>query len=564
MFKLYILLSVLWFIWIAKYLLFWLYLWQLKEYHIGRFIDHFNTNKGKKLLLDIGQFFKFIFLIVFVFDNNGLFYYLLPVLILVYLGEFFIVFRSILNKTIKKPVETLKSLFLTIILFFAVVLYSIWTLNYVGAFQIILLISFDILVPIIVSIVVLFFQPFFVIIRGNILKKADKKIKKIRDFENYPNKLKVIAITGSYGKTSTKEFLATILSEKFKVLSTSEHQNSEIGIANCILQDLKPDCQIFIAEVGAYNKGKVKEVCSILNPQIGIVTGVNEQHLALFGSLKNLLLAEGGGELAESLYKRSSKDSQGVLFVNGDNKHCLNLYKRTGKLQRKIYSLSSKVINSNIWAEDIEIGKDFISFVAVMKKTTFTKGSGEAREMAFFKINVLGKQNVQNLLGAILVAKELGMTFDEISEACKNISQKFSGMVLKQEKHGINIIDSSYSSNPDGVLADLDYLKVFEGKKVIIMPCLIELGKKSVEIHEKIGNKIGEVCDLAIITSKDRFEDLKRGAIEAGMKERNILCIPDGGQAKAKDIYSMIMLFCKAGDTVLLEGRVSTELIKLL
>lgn len=410
------------------------------------------------------------------------------------------------------------------------------------------LLLFDIFAPVIVSVIVLLFQPFFVLARKIILFRAAKKMDNIKSV----SPLKVIAITGSYGKTSTKEFLTTILSKKYKVLSTSQHQNSEMGVAQCILNNLGISHQVFIAEVGAYNKGKVEEVCSILKPDIGIVTGVNEQHLSLFGSLENLLSAEGGRELA------SFVENNGLLVVNGDNKYCLDLAKRfsaeggsahDGNGQMKIYSESNKTLNSDIWSDDITVHKNFISFVAIDK-------SGE---LAHFNVKVLGEHNVQNLLGAIIVAKELGMDFGEISEACNDIKQEQGGMVLKKDSNGINIINSSYSANPDGVLADLNYLNGFEQKKVIVMPSLIELGKKSAEIHEKIGNKIGQICDKAIITSKDKFAELKNGAKEAGMEDSRILFSdnPD-------DIYSMITLFCKAGDAVLLEGRVPGELIKLL
>jgi len=557
-----LLLKAFWFIWMLKYVLFWLYLWQLKEYHIGRFVDHFRTHKGKKLFFNFIQILKLVLLILFLI-NGKLFIFLFSILFLVYLGESILFLRGIFNRSIKKPRKTLKTLFLTAISFAIVILFLAQVSNLRNLFQPVLLLGFDILTPIIISAIVLLFQPFFVVLRNNTLRKARNKIKKIKSV----GRLKVIAITGSYGKTSTKEFLSIILSKKYKVLSTKEHQNSEIGIAKCILQDLEPSHQIFIAEVGAYNKGKVKEVCSILKPKIGIVTGVNEQHSALFGSLKNLLLAEGGGELVEVLsrYNRGSTTAEpsgpkdGILIVNGDNKYCLDLYKRSD-VNKKIYSLSNKTIDSDIWSDDITVYKNYVSFLATNK-------SGE---LAHFDVKVLGKQNVQNLLGAILAAKELGMSLGEISEVCKDISQEQAGMTLKQGKHGINIIDSSYSANPDGVLADLDYLKIFTGnppspecygreKKVIVMPCLIELGDKSAEIHEKIGKKIAEVCDLAIITSKDRFKELKKGALEVGMSEKDILLCDN-----PQDIYSMITLFCKSGDAVLLEGRVPQKLTELL
>ena len=172
---------------------------------------------------------------------------------------------------------------------------------------------------------------------------------------------------------------------------------------------------------------------------------------------------------------------------------------------------------------------------------------------------------MQNLLGAILVAKELGMTSTEIAEACKNISQSHGGMVLANGKYGISIIDSSYSANPDGVFADLGYLQAaFAGgtgasKKVIVMPCLIELGKRSAEIHEEIGRKIAEVCDLAIITSKDYFKDIEKGFNQVKKGEAKCLLCDN-----PQDIFSIIMLLCKSGDAVLLEGRVPNDLIKLL
>jgi UDP-N-acetylmuramoyl-tripeptide--D-alanyl-D-alanine ligase len=534
-------LNTLWLIWEIKYILFWLYLWQLKDYHIGRFIDHFRTYKGKKLVFNFTQIFKLVLLILFLLCLSalgGFYIYLFLILFLVYFCELILFLWGILNGSVKKPTKTLKIIFLTAASFAVTFLFLIQVFKLKNIFQSVSLLGFDILTPLIISVIVLVFQPLFVLLRNNTLRKAKNKIEKIKSLSG----LKVIAITGSYGKTSTKEFLSTILSKKYKVLKTKEHQNSEIGVAKCILEDLKPSHQIFIAEVGAYNKGKVKEVCSMIKPKIGVVTGVNEQHLALFGSLKNLLSAEGGGELADAL------PEDGILFVNGNNKYCLDLYKRFNG-NKKIYSLSNKVIDSNIWSDDITVHRNYVSFLAVDK-------SGE---LMHFDVKVLGKQNVQNFLGAILIAKELGMNFGQIAEACKDISQEQAGMILKQTKHGINIVDSSYSANPDGVFADLDYLSVFPAKKIIVMPCLIELGDKSSEIHEKMGRKIAEVCDLAIITSKDKIKEIKKGALASGMSEKEILFCDN-----PYDICSMITIFCKSEDAVLLEGRVPAGLINLL
>jgi len=154
----------------------------------------------------------------------------------------------------------------------------------------------------------------------------------------------------------------------------------------------------------------------------------------------------------------------------------------------------------------------------------------------------------------------------EIAEACEKIDSKNSGMQLKQSVDGLNIIDSTYSANPDGVISALEYLKLWEGKKVIVMPCLIELGSASKEVHKRIGKKIAEVCDLAIITTKDRFKEIREGALFNGGEK--IFFIED-----PKEIFKKLKSFLgddlssktlAKEDVVLLESRVPSQLIKIL
>ncbi len=526
-------LSILWFIRTSKYVFFWLYLWQLKEYHIGRFLDHFKTQKGQKLLFNFLQSFK-ILLVIF-FYNNIIFVWILS---LIYLIEVFVFLKTISDKKIKKPKITKKTVFLTLFSLFIVILFPIilYKLRYnITKFSLYLLV-FDFFIPLIIAMAVLLLEPLTILLRNNTIRKAKNKIKNFKLITGGPI---VIGITGSYGKTSTKEFLSTILSYKFNILKTRDHQNSEIGISKCILDNLNRDHQVFVVEMGSYNKGGIKLLADIVKPKIGIVTGVNEQHLSLFGSLSNLLSAEGGGELAQALPKG------GLLILNGDNKYCLDLYKKTN-IEKKIYTLSKGGIDSDIWADEITMRKDNVSFVVLTK----------AKEMIPFSINVFGKQNVQNILGAILAAKQLGMSFEEIARASKNITGDQSGLFLKNGKHGVNVIDSSYSSNPNGVVADLEYLSIFPKKKVVIMPCLIELGRESAEIHERIGKEIGKICDLAIITTKEMFRQIKKGAVASGMNEKNIVFCE-----RPEEILTRISIFCTKGDTILLEGRVPEKVI---
>jgi len=507
-----IFLSTLWFFRTTKVILFYLYLWQLKEYHTGRFLDHFRTEKGKQLLFNKLNILKIILFFSF-FAVPLLLFFVVAVL---YIFESLKVLIDLLRRRFKKPILTKKTACLILAGILAEILFLINFFHIDIVNFVFWLLLFDILTPIIISVIVLLFQPLTVLARSQIIKKAKAKRTKIKD-------LLVIGITGSYGKTSTKEFLATILSEKYKVLKTKEHQNSEVGIAQCILNDLKEDHEIFACEMGAYNRGGIKLLCDIAKPKIGILTGINEQHLATFGSLENII--KGKYELIESLPK------DGTAFFNAQNKYCLQLY-----------------------------GKTQVKKILYGQAVTFP---GE-----------------ENILGAIAVAKELGMTEEEVAKGCEKIKNRASiygsegedegkaliaykmpGIQTKQGINGLNIIDATYSANPDSVIAHLEWLATLRQaqgrKKIIVMPCLIELGPASSGIHRKFGKKIAEVCDLAIITTKDRFREIKDGSTSSPQGKTDVIFMEN-----PKEILEKIKNFCQAGDYLLLESRVPNKLVK--
>jgi UDP-N-acetylmuramoyl-tripeptide--D-alanyl-D-alanine ligase len=543
-----LILSAIWFVRTIKGTLFYLYLWQLKEYHIGRFINHFQTAKGRSIFLNKVFAAKVLIIIAsaFLFLNTGYpgktpFLTVFVVLIFLYYSiEVFVFLKNLLNRSIARPTFTKKAIFLTLLaMSFQIAFFILSAVKSENIFNFVFwLLLIDVLGLFIISTAVLAVQPFVVLYRNQfVLKKAKEKIAGRKD-------LIIIGITGSYGKTSTKEFLAAILSKKFKVLKTDKHQNSEIGISQCILDNLASEHQVFVVEMGAYGVGGIKLLCDIVRPKIGILTGINEQHLSLFGSQANIIQTK--YELIKSLPK------DGLAIFNGDNKYCQELFRTTGA-KKKIYKTSKETsemsLQPDIWADNILIKKDTVSFTAITKNN----------ERAEISANVLGGQNILNMLAAILAARELGMSLGDISIACSMIAQTSGAMTLKTGLKGLNILDSSYSANPDGVLADLEYLKVWQGKKIIIMPCLIELGEPSKKIHTEIGRKIGRTCDLAIITSKERFEDLKKGAMESGMQEKNILLIE-----RPENVITQIEIFSQIDDVILLEGRVFKEVINTL
>jgi UDP-N-acetylmuramoyl-tripeptide--D-alanyl-D-alanine ligase len=540
-------LSFLWFIRETKAILFWIYLWQLKEYHIGRFLAHFQTEKGKTLILNSLNFLKVLFLVLFLILTG-----LLPFLLLVlYSAEFLKAIRDFLKKKLKRPILTKK----TIVLIFAGVILELLFLSWLlSRFENIGQLSFgvlvfDLLTPVISSAIVLLFQPVAALWRWFFIQKAKKKRALFRD-------LLVIGITGSYGKTSTKEFLAEILSQYFNVLKTKEHQNSEVGISQCILNELNWSHQIFVCEMAAYNKGGIKLLCNIAQPSIGIVTGVNEQHLALFGSMENLLSAEGGKELVEALPQK------GVIILNISDPHIFSLYQKIRKIypQKKILTYGVGKVADNI------IPDLFVKEVLTKKRSISFSVITRDRKSASFNVKVIGEHNVENILAAVLVARYLGIPLKRIAKDFRKIKPEILAVELKKVslptkrgKKQIFVIDATYSANPDGVMAHLEYLKIWKGKKIIVMCCLIELGKAAKRVHRKIGEAIGQVCDLAIITTKDYFKEIREGAQKAGMLKEKVLFLE-----KPKEIFEKIKSFCKRGDIVLLESRIPKEVIEWL
>lgn len=502
-YQVFYLISFFWFLACLKNAVFYFYLWQLKEYHIGRFLAHFSTHKGKGLLLNpLGAIKLFL---VLVFPITPLLTFFGAAFI--YLFSFPKIFFDFASRRFKRPVLTKKALFLIAmgvllqVFYLFAVFKNLFFFEKISVFKmsshivvlIFWMLVFDVLTPLIISGLVLLLQPFTVLMRNRVINKA--RIKRQR----FPNLL-VIGITGSFGKTSTKEFLYTILAEKFgenKVLKTKEHQNSEIGIAKCILNDLVPQHEFFIVEMGAYNKGGIKLLCGIAKPKIGVLTGINEQHMATFGSQENIISAK--YELIESLPK------DGVAFFNARNKYCLDLYEKNQEIKKFFYG----------------------------------------QEAGFF--------GEENILGAAAVAKYLGMTKEEIKMGLDKIKNKMPGIQIKRGMNGLNIIDATYSANPDGAIANLEYIKKFPGKKVLVMPCLIELGRASKEVHQRIGKKIAEVCDLAIITTFDYFNEIKKEASDKVIFIEN-----------QKKIFEKIKNYTKTDDVVLLESRVPKKLIKQL
>ena len=314
---------------------------------------------------------------------------------------------------------------------------------------------------------------------------------------SHPN-LSVVGITGSYGKTSTKYYLSTILSEKFDVLMTPGSFNTPMGVVRTVRESLRPTHEIFICEMGAKYVGDIKELCEIAEPRIGIISSIGVQHLDTFGSLENIvstklelfdyLTATGGKTVLNgdcALIRDSIKPDKGIIFC--------------GK-------------NGDIGISDVTADERGTSFTVSIK-------GGESFPMT---VNLLGEHNVSNVATAIAVALELGMTPDEIKRAARKIKCAPHRLELKSMGNGV-IIDDAYNANPAGTKAALAALALFKDHcKIIVTPGMVELGTDPDSFNKALGSDAAAVCDYIFLVGKYSSHVIRSGALEAGFPEERI------------------------------------------
>lgn len=524
---------IFWLIKVGKDTLFWTYLWQLKEYRLDRMKAHFELESSKRILFN-----KFYAVRIILALSAGLFFVIeiwqtaFTIITAALYGIFGLrVLQNAYLDKLKLPVFTKKAILICAGVGGLYILISLSSyLYFPKSFFALTLIALDIVLPAIVSGTAGIFRFPSDILKKRIFEKAAAKRSEMKD-------VLVVGITGSYGKTSMKEFLSHILSQKLRVLKTAGNQNTEISVANIVLNKLNPNYDAFIVEMGAYREGEIKKMCDIVKPQIGIMTGINEQHVSLFGSIKNTLKAK--YELIESLPKH------GLAVFNGEDEFTNALYEKT-RPPKRMYALRSFSVSEkpDITCEKIDFNADGTNFYVKI---------GDKKEL--FETPLLGRHNVLNVLGATLVAHELGMSLEEIKEAAKTLSAPPHTLEIK---HGINnsiVIDDSYSANPTGVYAALDILSQIRGnRKILILYPLIELGNNASIVHRRIAAGINKACELCILTSPDFAREIQKNATNT-----DVIIMPD-----PKRIITKLQKTVKDGDVILIENRVPEEIIKFL
>lgn len=311
--------------------------------------------------------------------------------------------------------------------------------------------------------------------------------------------LKVIGITGSYGKTSVKYYLKTLLQEGFNVLITPESYNTPMGIVKTIRGQLKSTHEIFLCEMGARYVGDIKEICDIVHPDHGIIASIGPQHLETFHSMENIQSTK--FELADAL------PEDGLLFLNGDCDYIIDKCEKCEKYGNRIMYHAKKA-DGGYYAENIKVSQTGTDFTVVSPK-------GEAVD---FQMRLIGEHNVINVVGAIAVANTLGIPMEELKIPVRRLRPVEHRMQLK-ERGNVTIIDDAYNSNPVGSRAAVETLAMFDGMRILVTPGMVELGEKENEYNYKLGKYAAQSCDYILLVGGQHVEPIKKGALDAGFDE---------------------------------------------
>lgn len=337
----------------------------------------------------------------------------------------------------------------------------------------------------------------------------------------------IIGVTGSFGKTSTKNYLAGVLAEKYNVLVTPGNFNTLLGVIRTIREQLRPYHQVFIVEMGAKQKNDIKEICDLVHPTIGIVTAVGEMHLETFKSIENI--QDTKFELINSL------PTNGLGIINNDSKY-INEYKGiTSECKLIRYAVESK---ADYKATDVQYGANGVSFKL---------NGGEQ-----FNTRLLGVGNLLNILASIAVADHLGIPANKQRNAIARL-QPVEHRLSMKVANGITVLDDAYNSNPQGAKMALEVLKNFaidkENKRIVITPGFVEMGAKQFEANRELGKTIAKSCDYAIVVNATNREAIKQGIDEGGMGTDKCFLADSLNLAHAH-----LAQILKAGDVVLYEN----------
>lgn len=325
--------------------------------------------------------------------------------------------------------------------------------------------------------------------------------------------LKIIGITGSYGKTSVKYYLTTLLRAKYNVLMTPESYNTPMGVVKTVRGSLKATHEIFVCEMGAKWVGDIKELCDIVHPHHGVITSIGPQHLESFKTLDAVKSTK--FELADSL------PEGGMLFLNGDDDNI------------KAHGSKKPFISYSIEGEADYVGYD----ISVSERGTTFSVKAPDGEREQFSTKLIGRHNVLNIVGAIAISHKMGISLKELKGQVRRLEGVPHRLQLT-DRGDMTIIDDAYNSNPSGTKAALEALSLFDGFKILVTPGMVELGVKQNELNREFGRNAAKVCDYTVLVGQRQAAPIKAGLLDEGYDEEKIF-IADTIEEALSHVYAI-------------------------
>ncbi len=401
--------------------------------------------------------------------------------------------------------------------------------NYLTAdpyFLTFMLVLVDIAIPFLLFPAAWLMKPVESTIQNGFKRQARKKLASM------PN-LKVIAITGSYGKTSTKFVINSFLKERMQVCVTPGSFNTPMGICKVINNDLNANHQVLILEMGARYEGNIKELCDIAQPDISVITNVGISHLETFGSKE--AVAKEKSTLAYEL------KPGGSLILNGDDPVVSQMGSHRNDIKRVFIGEEGQIT-----AKNISVDQNGTKF-----HMEWLNANGDVEQSEIIQTKLLGAHNVQNLLLGAAVARELGIRIQTISIAAAVLEPVEHRLEL-QQRGDITVINDAFNSNPVGAKNAVEILASFErGRRIIITPGMVELGDLEEQENFKFGEHIGNAnLELVILVGKERTKPIYDG----------ILSVKNGRETDVKvtdslfEANEILKEFARPGDVVLYEN----------
>lgn len=357
--------------------------------------------------------------------------------------------------------------------------------------------------------------------------------KALQDLAHYIrntlSNLLVVGITGSAGKTTTKDILASIIEQNKKVIKSPGNYNNDYGLPLTLLE-LDGDEEVAILEMAMRHKGDIARLTEIAEPDIGIITNIGAAHLENLKTVENVARAK--EELLEGLTK------EGFAALNYDDEYIRDMIPRFPDLEIDLISLEDE--NVDFYADSIEVIKEG-------EETKFTIHHGDFS--CEVKMNRVGKHNIYNALSAVAVAKKLRISWNNVRLGLQKI--KVTGLRQEIRKiDGIKIINDTYNANPLSMKAGIDSLKDMDSnRRIAVLGAMLELGPVEDAAHKEIGKYLHRQ-DIDVLVAVGKIgETIAEGAVQAGMPEQNIYIYQNN-----EDAASFLNKVMTSGDTILVKG----------